>query len=203
MFFEPRAGHNLPHDPFRAIVAPRPIGWISSISETGIVNLAPYSFFNAIAGTPPMVMFASEGIKDSITNVMATREFTVNLATKPLADRLNESARAHGAEINEFEVAGLTPIPCNFVKAPRVKESPAALECKVTEILPLKDLNGDPGDRVMAIAEVVGIHIDDSCLTDGLFDMVSARTIARCGYWDYQETTELFNMPRPDHIEPH
>ncbi|WP_417683756.1 flavin reductase family protein [Roseibium sp.] len=198
MFFEPRSGHPLPHDPFRAIVAPRPIGWISSISKDGVVNLAPYSFFNAIAGNPPMVMFASEGIKDSIRNVEASREFVVNLATKSLAERMNETSRAHPAEVNEFEVAGLTMTESRLVKAPRVAETPAALECKVTEILPLKDLNGDAGERVMAIAEVVGIHIDEAYLTDGLFDMVKAGTIARCGYWDYQLTTELFNMPRPD-----
>ncbi|MBO0344263.1 flavin reductase family protein [Roseibium limicola] len=198
MFFEPRTGHSLPHDPFRAIVAPRPIGWISSVSADGVVNLAPYSFFNAIAGNPPMVMFASEGIKDSITNVQASGEFVVNLATKALADRMNETSRAHPANVNEFEAAGLTMVESRMISAPRVAETPAALECKVTQILPLKDLNGDAGERVMAIAEVVGVHIDEAYLTEGLFDMVKAGTIARCGYWDYQLTTELFNMPRPD-----
>lgn len=198
MFFEPRSGHSLPHDPFRAIVAPRPIGWISSLSEDGRVNLAPYSFFNAVAGRPPMVMFASEGIKDSIQNVRATGEFVVNLATRPLADRMNETSRAHDSEINEFEPAGLTPVASVLVKPPRVAESPAALECKVTQIVPLHDLNGDAGERLMAIAEVVGIHINEEFLRDGLFDMAAAQTIARCGYWDYTEVAELFRMPRPD-----
>lgn len=198
MFFEPRSGHDLPHDPFRAIVAPRPIGWISSLSKEGMVNLAPYSFFNAVAGKPPMVMFASEGIKDSITNVQATGEFVVNLATLSLAERMNETSRAHDAHINEFEVAGLTMVPSEMIAPPRVAETPAALECKVTQILPLADLNGDAGERMMAIAEVVGIHINEDYLTDGLFDMVRAGSLARCGYWDYQTTTALFRMPRPD-----
>ena len=182
MFFEPRAGHSLPHDPFRAIVAPRPIGWISSISAEGKVNLAPYSFFNAVAGSPPMVLFASEGIKDSIQNVEATGEFVANLATRPLAKRMNETARAHAPDVDEFAVARLTPAPSALVRPPRVAESPAALECKVTQMVPLKDLSGDSGERLMAIAEVVGIHIDEAYLKDGLFDMVAAQTIARCGY---------------------
>jgi len=198
MFFEPRDGHGLPHDPFRAIVAPRPIGWISSISEAGIVNLAPYSFFNGVASRPPMVMFVSEGIKDTIRNVQATGEFVVNLATRPLAERMNETSRAHDADIVEFEQAGLTPTPSRLVRPPRVAESPAALECKVTQIVPLTDLKGDPAERIMAIAEVVGIHIDESVLVDGLFDMTAAQTIARCGYWDYTEVTEVYSMPRPD-----
>jgi flavin reductase (DIM6/NTAB) family NADH-FMN oxidoreductase RutF len=201
MFFEPRAGHSLPHDPFRAIVAPRPIGWISSISAEGKVNLAPYSFFNAVAGSPPMVLFASEGIKDSIQNVEATGEFVANLATRPLAKRMNETARAHAPDVDEFAVAGLTPAPSALVRPPRVAESPAALECKVTQMVPLKDLSGDSGERLMAIAEVVGIHIDEAYLKDGLFDMVAAQTIARCGYWDYAPATELFHMPRPDLID--
>lgn len=198
MFFEPRAGHPLPHDPFRAIVAPRPIGWISSISADGQVNLAPYSFFNAVAARPPMVTFASEGLKDSIRNVEATGEFVVNLATRPLAERMNETSRAHEPHVNEFEAAGLTAVPSRLVRPPRVAESPAALECKVTQIVPLHDLNGRAGERTLAIGEVVGIHIDEQFLKEGLFDMAAARTIARCGYWDYTEVTEVFHMPRPD-----
>ncbi|MEC9343577.1 MAG: flavin reductase family protein [Pseudomonadota bacterium] len=201
MFFEPRKGHDLPHDPFRAIVAPRPIGWATSLSADGIVNLAPYSFFNGVSNYPPMVMISSEGIKDSITNIRDTGEFVVNLATEALAQRMNETSRAHPAHVDEFEPAGLTPAPCRLVRPPRVKESPAALECKVTSIVPLPDLDGDPGERLMAVGEVVGIHIDESCLKDGLFDMVAAGTIARCGYWDYARVTELFQMPRPDLAE--
>lgn len=198
MFFEPRKGHELPHDPFRAIVAPRPIGWASSLSKDGIVNLAPYSFFNGVSNFPPMVMIVSEGIKDSITNIEATGEFVINLATESLAQKLNETSRAHGPEINEFEPAGLTPVASQMVKPPRVKESPAALECKVTKMIPLPDLQGDTAERLMAVAEVVGIYIDEDYLTDGHFDMIAAGTIARCGYWDYARVTELFSMPRPD-----
>lgn len=197
MFFEPRAGHGLAHDPFKAIVAPRPIGWICSLSPEGVVNLAPYSFFNAVAGRPPMVMFASEGIKDSISNVEATREFTASLATKPLAEQMNETSRSHASEISEFEPAGLTPAPSRLVAPPYVAESPAALECKVTHIIPLTDLNGDAGGRRMAIAEVVGIHVDEAYLKDGLFDMTAAHTIARCGYFDYLEAEDLFSLVRP------
>lgn len=203
MFYQPRDGHGLPHDPFRAIVAPRPIGWVSTVSAAGVVNLAPYSFFNAVAGSPPMVMFSSEGIKDSIRNVMETREFVVNLATRALADQMNVTSIAVPPEVDEFRLGGLTAVPCRVVRPPRVAESPAALECRVTALVPLVDLNGDAGERMMAIGEVVGIHIDPAFLTDGAFDMVKAGTLARCGYWDYQVTTALFSMPRPDMPDPH
>jgi len=198
MFYEPKNGHSLPHDPFRAIVAPRPIGWISSLGPDGTPNLAPYSFFNAVAGRPPMVAFASEGLKDSIRNVRESREFVVNLATMPLAERMNATSRAVPHGVNEFEIAGLTPAPCHNVKPPRVAESPAALECTVTTIVELTGLDGESSNRWLTVGEVVGIHIDESCLNNGLFDMVAARTIARCGYWDYVEVTETFRMRRPD-----
>lgn len=198
MFFEPRNGHGLPHDPFRAIVAPRPIGWVSTVSPEGVVNLAPYSFFNAVAGKPPMVMLSSEGIKDSITNIEKSGEFVINLATRKLAEQMNETSRAHASDIDEFEPAGLTPVPSRLVAPPRVGGSPASLECRVTQMVPLKDLNGESGGRLMALGEVIGIHIDESCIRGGEFDMVAAGTIARCGYWDYLEVTELFRMPRPD-----
>lgn len=203
MFYQPRDGHGLPHNPFLAIVAPRPIGWISTVSEDGVVNLAPYSFFNAVAGSPPMVMFSSEGIKDSIRNVMATGEFVVNLATRALADRMNITAIAVAPAVNEFDTSGLTAAPCHLVRPPRVAESPAALECRLTSLVPLPDLQGNTGERMMAVGEVVGIHIDPGALTDGAFDMVKVGTLARCGYWDYQVTTAVFSMPRPDHPDPH
>ncbi|MGR3493660.1 flavin reductase family protein [Citreimonas sp.] len=198
MFFKPQDGHGLPHDPFRAIVAPRPIGWVSTVSRDGKVNLAPYSFFNAVAGRPPMVMLSSEGLKDSITNIRDTGEFVINLATLKLAERMNETSRDHPAEIDEFEPAGLTAVASTLVKPPRVAESPAALECRLTQMVPLTDLSGDAGERLMAVGQVVGIHIDDDALTDGKFDMIKVGTLARCGYWDYQVTTELFDMPKPD-----
>lgn len=203
MFYEPKDGHGLPHDPFRAIVAPRPIGWISSIAGDGTVNLAPYSFFNAVAGHPPMVAFASEGLKDSARNIQETREFVVNLAVRALAGQMNETSRAVDAEVDEFETSGLTPVASRLVRPPRVAESPAALECKVTHILDLTDLAGRSNDRWLTIGEVVGIHIDERVIRDGRFDMVAAGTIARCGYWDYTQVTEIFAMPRPDLPSPH
>ncbi|MCF7701781.1 flavin reductase family protein [Loktanella sp. M215] len=203
MFFKPSEGHGLPHDPFRAIVAPRPIGWVSTRSKDGSINLAPYSFFNAIAGKPPMVMLSSEGIKDSITNIRDTGEFVINLATLALAEKMNETSRDHATDINEFEPAGLTAFPSTLVAPPRVAESPAALECRMTQMVALPDLSGDPGERLMAIGEVVGIHIDDAALSDGMFDMVKVGTLARCGYWDYQVTTNLFSMPKPDFTGSH
>ncbi|WEX08703.1 flavin reductase family protein [Chelativorans sp. AA-79] len=197
MFYEPKDGHGLPHDPFKAIVAPRPIGWISSIDADGRLNLAPYSFFNALAGNPPMVGFSSEGVKDSVTNVRATGEFVVNLATRPLAEAMNlTSARVpHGH--SEFEMSGLTPVPSRLVKPPRVGESPAALECKITQSIDLLDLAGRPTGRWFTIGQVVGVHIDDRYLRSGLFDAAAARTIARCGYRDYAEVIEMFSMAPP------
>jgi flavin reductase (DIM6/NTAB) family NADH-FMN oxidoreductase RutF len=198
MFYEPKDGHGLKHNPFLAIVAPRPIGWISSVDADGRVNLAPYSFFNGISNRPPMVMFSSEGLKDSARNIGATMEFVANLATRPLAERMNETSRAHPREVSEFEPAGLTPAPSRLVRPPRVAESPVALECKAVTVMPVRDLSGDPGDRWMTIGEVVGVHIDERCIVDGQFDMVTAQTIARCGYWEYTQVTSLFEMVRPD-----
>lgn len=203
MFYQPELGHGLPHCPFRAMVSPRPIAWISSVSASGAVNLAPYSFFNAIAGSPPMVMFVSEGHKDTIRNIKETGEFVVNLASRALAEKLNVTSVAWSSEVNEFEAAGIQAEPSRLLRAPRVADAAGALECRVTTILPVPDLTGDVGERTMAIAQVVGIHLRDDCLEDGRFDIRRAGLIARCGYWDYQETTELFEMPRPDHITPH
>lgn len=200
MFYEPRNGHGLPHDPFRAIVAPRPIGWISTVCANGVPNLAPYSFFNAVCGTPPMVGFASETKKDSANNAEATGEFVVNLATMPLAEAVNASSARFSSDVNEFDQTGLAPAPCRLVKAFRVAASPAALECKVTQILHLLDLDGNETDRHFVIGQVVGVHIDETVLTDGLFDAVKAKTIARMGYRDYTEVTDIFTMLPPPHV---
>ncbi len=197
-FYEPRLGHGLPHDPFKAIVAPRPIGWISSIDPAGRVNLAPYSFYNAFCEAPPIVGFSSGGRKDSQRNVEATGEFVVNLATKnhALAMNLTSAPFPHG--VNEFEAAGLLAAPSRLVKPPRVADAPAALECKLLLVLPLRDLNGDPTPSTLILGQVVGVHIDPACLKDGVFDITAARTIARCGYrGDYTEVTEVFEMLRP------
>jgi flavin reductase (DIM6/NTAB) family NADH-FMN oxidoreductase RutF len=197
MFYEPRSGHGLPHDPFKAIVAPRPIGWISTVDAQGLHNLAPYSFFNAVCSKPPMVAFASEGVKDSVRNVRATREFVCNLATAALAEGMNMSAAHVPPEVNEFELAQLETAPCRLVRPLRVAASPASLECKVTDILHLRDLDGRETDRHLVIGQVVGVHIDETYLQDGLFDTARAVPIARCGYRDYASVTTVFQMIRP------
>lgn len=197
-FYEPALGHRLPHDPLKAIVAPRPIGWISSVDPEGRVNLAPYSFFNAVCETPPIVAFSSSGRKDTQSNVEATGEFVVNLATRSLAEAMNVSSASVPHDVDEFQLAGLTPAPCRLVKPPRVAASPAALECKLLVTLPLKDLAGNPTPNTLIIGQVIGVHLATDCLTNGLFDMVRAGTIARCGYQgDYAHVTELFPMFRP------
>ncbi|MDO9501916.1 flavin reductase family protein [Falsiroseomonas sp.] len=200
MFYEPKhgkRGHGLPFDPIKAIVAPRPIGWISSLDSTGRPNLAPYSFFNLVKGAPPIVVFGSEGLKHSAANAFETREFVFNLVTRPLFDAMNISSAALAAGENEFEAAGLTMAECRFVKAPRVAESPASFECKVLQAMELHDIDGNPTDGFMVLGQVVGIHIDERYIVDGRFDAVAAQTIARCGYRDYAQVTEMFEALRP------
>lgn len=197
-FYEPRLGHGLPHDPFKAIVAPRPIGWISTVGPGGGVNLAPYSFFNAFCERPPIVGFASASRKDTQRNVEATGEFVANLATMRHADAMNRSSAPVPPDVNEMELVGLRAAPSRIVKPPRVADAPAALECKLLTTLPLSDLNGDPTGCTLIVGQVVGVHIDKAFLRDGLFDMTLARTIARCGYrGDYAEVFSLFEMLRP------
>ena len=196
-FYEPGRGHGLPHDPFKALVAPRPIGWISSIDADGRVNLAPYSFFNAFCETPPMVGFSSGG-KDSQRNVEATGEFVCNLVTKKHARAMNLTSAPFPHGVNEFEAAGLAAAPSRLVRPPRVADAPAALECKLLLLLPLKDLDGQPTQSTLILGQVVGVHIDPAFLKAGLFDVTAARTIARCGYrGDYTEVAHVFEMLRP------
>jgi flavin reductase (DIM6/NTAB) family NADH-FMN oxidoreductase RutF len=202
MFYEPtKRNHGLPHDPFKAIVAPRPIGWISSIDKAGRVNLAPYSFFNGVATFPPMVMFASDGFKDSVSNVTETMEFVCNLATWDLRDAMNRSSESVPHEVNEFQLAGLTPAPSKLVKPPRVAEAPCALECKATQIVQMKGPNGDARDNYVVFGEVVGIHIDERYIKNGILDSAAMKPIARLGYRDYSVVTELFQMVRPDELK--
>ncbi|GGD90407.1 flavin reductase [Aureimonas endophytica] len=189
--------HGLPHDPFKAIVAPRPIGWISTRSRAGAVNLAPYSFFNAIADSPKLVMFSSSGMKDSASFALDSGEFVVNLATEALAEAVNRSSAPAPRGTSEFAIAGLTEAPARLVAAPRVLESPAALECKVTGHFTPTGLDGRPSDAVMVIGEVVGIHIAEEILRDGMIDMALARPLSRLGYLDYAVTAEVFQMRRP------
>lgn len=196
-FYEPAKGHGLPHDPFKAIIAPRPIGWISSVDEKGRVNLAPYSFFSAFSSVPPIIGFSSEGWKDSVSNIEATKEFVFNLATRPLADAMNATGAPHPPGVDEMREAGLDPAPSRIVKAPRVAKSPAALECRLLDIIQLKDLDGHKLGRYLILGQAVGVHIDRAYLVDGLFDTAAARPIARCGYRaDYAEVASLFEMHR-------
>ena len=197
-FYEPRLGHGLPHDPFKAIVAPRPIGWISTVDSEGRVNLAPYSFFNAFNSNPPIVGFASEGRKDSLRNVEATGEFVCNLATRPLAEVMNRSSAPLPHGESEMELAGIEPAPSRLVRPPRVAAAPAALECRLLQVVPLHDLEGGTLDTHLVLGQVVGVHIDRAYLVDGIFDLRAARPIGRCGYrGDYAEMGDMFEMFRP------
>jgi flavin reductase (DIM6/NTAB) family NADH-FMN oxidoreductase RutF len=199
-FYEPAAGHGLPHDPFNAIVGPRPIGWIGTCNAAGARNLAPYSFFNAFNYTPPIVGFASIGRKDTLRNVEATGEFTWNLVTRPLAEAMNRSCAAVAPEIDEFGLAGLTPLPGRLVRAPRVGESPVTFECRVTQIVHLHTLQGDAVPTWLTLGQVVGVHIDPALLDGGVYDTAAARPVLRAGGpADYFEITpdRLFQMARP------
>ena len=179
--YEPRAGHGLPHDPFNAIVGPRPIGWIASRSAAGTLNLAPYSFFNAFNYTPPIVGFASIGAKDTLNNVQATGEFVWNLATRPLAERMNTTCAAVAPEVDEFALAGLTPLASQVVGVPRVAESPVTFECRVTQVIRLQGVDGVPVDTWLTLGEVVAVHIDRRLLKDGVYDTAAAQPILRGG----------------------
>jgi flavin reductase (DIM6/NTAB) family NADH-FMN oxidoreductase RutF len=200
MFYEPdkRDRNLLPYDVFKAIVAPRPIGWISTVDPDGRVNLAPYSFFNGVASRPPTVMFSSEGDKDSVRNIGATGEFVCNLATWELREAMNETSAPmpHGA--NEMQRAGLEPAPCRLVRPPRVKASPCALECRLLTIVALDGLDGRPNGAHVVFGQVVGVHVDDRFITDGRLDTAALRPIARCGYDDYAVVERVFSMRRPE-----
>ncbi len=200
MFYEPEMRDRalLPHDPFKALVAPRPIGWISTRSLSGAVNLAPYSFFNAICGAPPLLAFSSEGAKDSASFAEESGEFVWNMANFPLREAMNASSAALPRGSSEFEHAGLASAPGVKVRAPRVAASPCSLECKVTEIVRLKDLSGSLTGAILTIGQVVGVHIDEAFLREGAFDLAAAEPILRCGYAaDYATLGPMFRMARP------
>ncbi|MEO1109568.1 MAG: flavin reductase family protein [Pseudomonadota bacterium] len=200
MFYRPEDGHGLPHNPFNAIVTPRPIGWISTRSADGINNLAPYSFFNAVAYTPPQVMFAStaskpdqDGTKDSVANIEATGVFCVNIVARAHQDAMNASSAALPKDADEFYHAGLTPEECETIPCARVANAPAALECKLTQIITL------PGESNRVVfGEVIGVHLRDDCMKDGKFDVTSFQPLARLGYRDYSVVSEVFSLSRPD-----
>lgn len=199
-FYEPANGHGLPHDPFNAIVGPRPIGWISTRSADGRINLAPYSFFNGFNYTPPIIGFSSVGWKDSVRNIQETREFVWNLATRENAEAMNLSSIAAAPDVDEMALAGLTPAPSRLVAAPRVSESPVSFECRLTQLIQLCDAREKPVDSWLVLGEVVGVHISTALLTDGIYDTAAARPILRGGgAGDYFEILRegLFKMKRP------
>ena len=199
MFYETaKNDHGLPFNPFKAIVAPRPIGWITSMSSRGEINLAPYSFFNAISDRPPIVLFSSEGLKDSAAFVEETKEFVCNLATFDLRNVMNNTSGDYPRGVNEMEECGVTPAPSRLVRPPRVAASPCALECKLLRIVHLDDLDGRPSNRYVAFGQVVGVHIDDRFISNGRLDTAAMRPIARCGYSDYAVVNEVFAMTRPN-----
>ncbi len=200
MFYRPGTDpHGLAHNPFKALVAPRPIGWISTVDAEGRVNLAPYSFFNAVADTPPMVIFSNSGskagetaAKDSVTNIRATGEFVCNVVPLALKDAMNISSGEYHADIDEFEHAGLAKAPSRVVAPPRVAAAPAALECRLWRIVEL------PGAaNVLVIGEVVGVHIANSVIVDGKVDVTLYQPLARLGYRDYAAISEVFALSRP------
>lgn len=202
MFYEVSQGHGLPHDPLYAIIVPRPIGWISSISVDGVVNLAPFAFYNGCGTEPPQVLFHNSSgwtdgrMKDSLTNVEATGEFVVNLVTWELREKMNETARHVASSVDEMAMAGLETEPSVLVKPPRVKDSPAHLECRYIRTVEM--LSDRPEFRnFIVFGEVIGVHISDHVMTDGLVDSSKFRPIARMGYQDYSVIDSVFTMPKP------
>ena len=198
--YDPKAGHGLKHDPLNAIVAPRPIGWISTVSAAGVRNLAPYSFFNAFNYRPPIVGFSSTGWKDSVRNIEETGQFVWNLATRPLAEAVNASSATVPHAVDEFDLAGLTSAPSLRVAPPRVLESPVAFECRLTQLIRLTDAEGAPVDAWLTLGEVVMVHIDQALLVDGVYDTAAAEPILRGGgpadYFTIGEG-QKFQMFRP------
>jgi flavin reductase (DIM6/NTAB) family NADH-FMN oxidoreductase RutF len=198
MFYEPsKRNHGLPHDPFQALVAPRPIGWISTLSASGALNLAPYSYFNALSSNPWLIMFSASSEKDSVVFARERGEFVANLVSANLADAMVQSSIPAPRGVSEFELAGLTPEPGRNVSVPRVREAFAALECRLTEIWRPQNHSNPGGAPFVVTGEVVGVYIDERILTDGLVDIAKARPVSRLGYLDYGVTAESFPKVRP------
>ena len=200
MFYRPSEGHPLPHNPFNAIVTPRPIGWISTRGSNGLDNLAPYSFFNAVAYVPPQVMFATTGTKpdrdngkDSLANIRETGVFCVNIVETSAMDVMNATSASHPADVDEFVEAGIAKAACQTIECSRVATAPAALECKMTQIVKLE------GETNFAVfGEVVGVHMRDDCIVDGIFDITTYRPLSRLGYRDYTSVSDVFSLNRPN-----
>lgn len=207
MFYEPRARDRalLPHDPLKAMIAPRPIGWISSMNRAGAVNLAPYSFFNAFSSSPMILGFSSEGWKDSVAYIDETREFVWNLPNLPLTDAMNATSAGLPRGASEFDHAGLATAPSRLVRPPRVAASPCALECRVTRIVELEDLDGRAMGTFLVLGQVIGVHIDERFIRDGRLDTAAIQPLARCGYADYAVVDRTFSLARPGAAEaaPH
>ena len=200
-YYEPKNGHGLKHDPFNAIVAPRPIGWISSRGANGNVNLAPYSFFNGFCYVPPIIGFSSTSWKDSVANIQETKEFVWNLATMDLARQTNATAAHAARDVSEFQLAGLTPLPGRLVNVPRVAESPVSFECRLTQIIQLQGADGAKAQAWLTLGEVVAVHIDKAMIRDGVYQTGLAHPIVRAGRkGDYFEIRpeNMFEMVRPD-----
>ncbi len=199
MFYEPRNGHGLPHNPFNALITPRPIGWISTRGTDGSENLAPYSFFNGVSYSPPQVMFASTSSKedrqrgkDSIGNVIDTEVFCVNVVGHEMRDAMNKTSLLASRDVDEFELAGLERTECETIPCSRVAHAPASMECKLTKVV---DLPGS--SNIVAFGEVTGIHLNEKYLINGIFDVTKFQPLARLGYQDYARVTELFSLKRP------
>ncbi|MCJ8141878.1 flavin reductase family protein [Ancylobacter sp. A5.8] len=198
MFYEPsRRNHGLPHDPLKAIVAPRPIGWISTLSPHGTANLAPYSFFNLVSENPSILAFSSDGWKHSVSNIRDSGEFVWNLPTHDLIEQVNLTSRPIGPEDSEFDLAELDTAPSRLVKPPRVAASPAALECVLIEIIEIKDRHGAWSGRLLTLGEIVGVHLDERFIEDGLVRTERLQPLARAGYFDYAWVDQVRSIPRP------
>ncbi len=192
MFYRPEDGHGLPHSPFYAIVSPRPIGWISSRGTMGD-NIAPYSFFNAVASDPPQVMFASNGRKDSLRNIEESGVFAANIVSFALKDAMNQTSGRYPRGTDEFLAAGIEKAECQTIACPRAARAPATLECRLREIVTLGGT-----DNFLIIGAVTGILLRDDCLVAGRFDVTRYQPLARGGYKDYSVVREVFEMDRPE-----
>lgn len=206
LFYKTSDHHGLKHNPFKALISPRPIGWISTKSKNGMLNLAPFSFFNAMAETPPIVAMSFTGIhseggaKDTLANIRDTGEFVCNMVTYEIRDAMNATSEMVGRTVDEFELAGLTPVQSEMINAPRVKESPVNLECKLLQIIDLPTPDAAL-PNTMLLGQAVVIHISDDILTDGMVDMSKYHPLARLGYRDYSAVMDVFSLDRPDQVK--
>ena len=203
MFYCPADGHGLPHDPFKALVSPRPIGWISTVDAQGRANLAPYSFFNGCGDAPPLVMFSQSGrksrpepVKDTIANIRETGEFACNIVSQALKEAMNVSSGTYQPEVDEFELAGLTKALGRSISVPHVAEAPAVLECRLVKVVDDLPSWHEHAFNIMVIGEVVGVHIDEAILKDGRVDVLAYNPVARLGYMDYTTVTDVWEMLR-------